>query len=173
MGKAPEPLGIGSGPVRYVSPVTVRLFSKLGSTAHQALGLSNGEVLAPLSGTATANIGNDNRSSSKGLEAQPGNSGEAEGWPRQPAPRPHGMAGSVDAAPPPRVDASEDEGGGDSMGVAGMVGGVGVGAGLREHRVEVVRPYSTSPVNGAAAATCPQTYLESILNERVSFRMWR
>lgn len=37
------------GAVRYVSPVTARLFSKIGS---EALGLSSGEVLAPIEGVA-------------------------------------------------------------------------------------------------------------------------
>lgn len=42
MGRVPA-----DGAVRYVSPVTARLFSKMGS---EILGLSSGEVLAPIEG---------------------------------------------------------------------------------------------------------------------------
>lgn len=110
--------------VRYVSPVTARLFAKMGS---EALGISSGEVLAPMA------------SMSRG----------ASGW-RHVS---QGQQSEGKAQDPPV----------DSKGQSKQRTGGGVG--VRERRVEVVRPCSTPLVNGV---TCPQRYLESILQERVS-----
>lgn len=120
------------GTVRYVSPVTARLFSKNGP---KALGLPSEEVLATraeIDGSRSGGYGGGRHS--------------AAAW-RQ-APQGEGIAGIAESAPPP-VDA----GGGSEE--------------SRQHRVEVLRQYSISPVNGPAAM-CPQSYLESILKERVS-----
>lgn len=124
-----------SGAVRYVSPVTARLFSKMGS---EILGLSSGEVLAPMAGMSSREGGGGG-----------GPAGDAGVW----------------RAHPPPDQRSGGVPGEQTWETAQHQQQYTVGIGALERRVEVVRPYSTSPVNGV---TCPHAYLESILRERVS-----
>lgn len=140
------------GAVRYVSPVTARLFSKAGS---QALGLHDGEVLAPLAGSGN----------SINLLRGPVIVAAAKG---ERMPIEEKADNDPEAAPPPSEEACDEGGGGcgdaECRGRSGAGGGGGM---VRQRRVEVVRASSTSPVNGAGV-TCPQAYLESILREAVS-----
>eukprot|EP00752_Nemacystus_decipiens_P006678 g6005.t1 len=124
--------------VRYVSPVTARLFSKAGHS--EVLGLSAGEVLAPIE----ANWRDTRQQSGQApsLEAAAAEGEEEEEEEEEDEEEKEDQ----EAAPPPPT----------------MAGGLA----MQQRQVEVVRPSAASPVPSVEGMTSPQAYLELILFER-------
>lgn len=129
--------------VRYVSPVTARLFSKAGHS--EALGLSAGEVLAPIE--ANWRDSRQRSGQAPSLQQQAASGGGEEDEDDEDDEEEEEEDEEEEAAPPPL-----------------MAGGLA----MHQRQVEVVRPSAASPVPSVEGMTSPQAHLELILFERVS-----